>query len=239
MTGCSWDKRIARAAELEQSHPPAAELLRFYRQIAEFQKSVAQASPPVSLPDYVRPLLTLVARVAPDALAQSADALLRAPGLWKTLLESPATPSEIFLSRILLQPQQETLASRSAVARASVQPICPFCGENPVVAILRPEGDGAKRFLLCSLCLTEWEFRRLLCPNCGEEDKDKLPIYTAEEFPHIRLEACDTCRGYIKSVDLTRNGLAVAEVDELASVPLDLWAAENGYTKLQPNLFGM
>ena len=51
---------------------------------------------------------------------------------------------------------------------------------------------GAKRFLLCSLCFNEWEFRRLLCPNCGEEDKDKLPVYTAEEFPHIRVEACDT-----------------------------------------------
>ena len=32
---------------------------------------------------------------------------------------------------------------------------------------------------------------------------------------------------------------AVPEVDELASVVLDLWAAEHGYTKLQPNLFGM
>src|SRR5437899_4968648 len=108
MLGCPWDQRIARAAELEQSHPPAAELLRFYRQIAEFQKSVAQASPLVSLPDCVKPLLTLVARAAPSALAQSAEALLHTPAHWKTLLESPAAPTEIFLSRILLQAHQET-----------------------------------------------------------------------------------------------------------------------------------
>src|SRR5205823_5916919 len=128
------------------------------------------------------------ARVAPDALAQAAEALLRAPDLWTNLLESPATPSEIFLSRILLQAHQETLARRSARPRTSVQPICPFCGENPVVAILRPEGEGAKRSLLCNLCFTEWDFRRLLCPHCGEEDHKKLAIYAAEEFPHIRLE---------------------------------------------------
>ena len=67
-----------------------------------------------------------------------------------------------------------------------------------MAAVLRPEGDGGKRFLLCGLCFTEWEFRRLLCPNCGEEDKDKLPVYTAEEFPHIRVESCDTCRVYLE-----------------------------------------
>ena len=73
----------------------------------------------------------------------------------------------------------------------------------------------------------------------GDEDKDRLPVYTAEEFPYIRVETCDTCRVYLKSIDLTRHGLAVPEVDELASVSLDLWAREKGYTKLQHNLFGM
>jgi formate dehydrogenase maturation protein FdhE len=28
-------------------------------------------------------------------------------------------------------------------------------------------------------------------------------------------------------------------VDELASIPLDLWAQEHGYAKLHPNMFGM
>jgi FdhE protein len=117
--------------------------------------------------------------------------------------------------------------------------VCPTCGEKPVAAVLRPEGDGAKRFLLCSRCFNEWEFRRLLCPSCGEEDKDRLPVYTAEEFPHIRIEACDRCKVYLKAIDLTKNGLAVPEVDELASVVLDVWASEHGYTKLQTNLFGL
>ena len=119
----------------------------------------------------------------------------------------------------------------------AVQPTCPFCFDHPLVAILRPEGDGGRRTLLCGRCFTEWEFRRLMCPGCGEEDREKLPVYTSPEFPHIRVEACDTCRRYIKAVDLTRDGTAVPEVDEIAALPLDLWAMENHYDKLAPNLF--
>ena len=116
---------------------------------------------------------------------------------------------------------------------------CPHCGGLPVLAVLRPEGDGGKRSLLCSVCDTEWEFRRLLCPACGEEDPGKLPIYLAEEFPHVRVEACDSCHRYLKCIDLTRNGLADPVVDEIAAVALDVWANENGYTKLQLNLVGI
>jgi formate dehydrogenase maturation protein FdhE len=38
-------------------------------------------------------------------------------------------------------------------------------------------------------------------------------------------------------VDLTRDGNAVPEVDEIAALPLDLWAIEKGYQKMTGNLF--
>jgi formate dehydrogenase maturation protein FdhE len=53
------------------------------------------------------------------------------------------------------------------------------------------------------------------------------------------VECCDACHTYSKSIDLSKNGLADPLVDELASVPLDLWAQERGYAKLRPNLLGM
>jgi formate dehydrogenase maturation protein FdhE len=53
------------------------------------------------------------------------------------------------------------------------------------------------------------------------------------------VDACDSCRTYIKSVDLTKNGMAVVVVDELAALSLDFWAQENNYQKLRPNLFGV
>ena len=66
-----------------------------------------------------------------------------------------------------------------------------------------------------------------------------MPVHTGEHFPHVRVEACDSCQTYIKSVDLTRNGLAVPVVDELATVSLNVWAEQRGYAKLQLNLLGM
>lgn len=220
-----WQRRMDRAEELAREYPVSAELLHFYRDIARFQSTVTQ-SPAENL----EPLLELIRRTAPDPLALAAHL----PVTWNSVLVS-ADPMHAFFARVLLQafaPQPDSVPS-------GVQPLCPVCGEKPVAAVLRPEGDGGKRFLLCSRCFTEWEFRRLLCPHCGEEDKEKLVVYTASEFPHVRVEACDTCRVYIKAIDLTKNGLAVPEVDELASIALDLWAAAQGYTKLQPNLFGL
>ena len=225
----TWQRRIERAQELAKESPVLPELLEFYQQIARFQSTVAEGPAPTNL----EALLALIRRTAPDLMAQAAR-----PGItWDDLLRS-ADPMHAFFARVLLQADAAARARRSPVA-TGIQPHCPFCAEKPVAAILRPEGDGGKRFLFCGLCFTEWEYRRLLCPNCGEDDKEKLPVYTAEEFPHIRVESCDTCRVYLKAIDLTKNGRAVPEVDELASVVLDLWAAEHGYTKLQPNLFGM
>ena len=100
-------------------------------------------------------------------------------------------------------------------------------------------GDGGARSLVCSFCLSEWEFRRLVCPGCGEENDRKLPIFTASEFDYIRVECCESCKTYIKVIDLTKNGHAEPVVDELASAPLDLWASEHGYAKLQRNVLGM
>lgn len=248
MTASPWDVRVARAEELAESHAAARDILRFYSKIAKLQKDVydllqsaAAPRPDVSilLPHFPA-LLTLVKRVGPPPLAQSAAKLANAEALWHPLLAGDdSTGDQAFFAHALLQPYFECQASQNVVATHTVQPLCPFCGEHPVVAVLRGEGDGGKRSLVCSLCATEWEFRRLLCPNCGEEKERSLPVYVADVFPHVRVEACDTCRTYIKSVDLTRNGLAVPVVDELATIALNLWASEHDYAKFETNLLGL
>lgn len=158
-------------------------------------------------------------------------------GAWNS--ETGALPSgpHDFLARAFLQPYAEYCRSRSSVNASGPAPyICPFCRRKPGLGALRPLGDGGQRSLVCSFCLAEWEFRRIVCPGCGEENHAKLPVYTAEELKHVRVEACDSCRTYIKTVDLTKSGRAEPVVDEMASIPLDLWADKQGYTKLQPNL---
>jgi FdhE protein len=149
-----------------------------------------------------------------------------------------------FIVEAMLQPFAEEAASRwqrpnlrTEGERTGGSARCPVCGSAPVVAALREEGHGAKRTLVCSLCLTEWDYLRVVCPACDEQRFDALPVYTANEtFAQARIDACDTCRVYLKSVDLTKDGLAVPIVDDLATVPLDLWARESGYRRLCPNL---
>jgi FdhE protein len=140
---------------------------------------------------------------------------------------------------VLLQPYAERAASAALVNPVSMTPkLCPICGGRPLLGVLRQEGDGAKRLLLCSFCSNEWEFRRIFCPVCGEVDEKKLPVFAAEEFPHLRVECCETCKFYTRTIDLTKDGHAVPLVDDLAAVPLTLWADEHGYSRLQPNLLG-
>ena len=149
-------------------------------------------------------------------------------------------PCAELCARAFLQPYAEYLAEHSEPPVIEATPsVCPLCGAKPQLGVLRPEGDGARRTLVCSLCATEWNYGRIGCPACGEGSETNLAIYIAEEPKHVRVEACEVCHAYMKTVDLSKDGHAVPIVDEIAAVPLDLWAMERGYTKVRANLLGM
>jgi formate dehydrogenase maturation protein FdhE len=66
-----------------------------------------------------------------------------------------------------------------------------------------------------------------------------LGYFKPAAYAHLRIEACDSCRHYVKSVDLTRLRFADPLVDEVASAPLDAWARDHGYSKTELNLIGL
>ncbi|MCU1333314.1 MAG: uncharacterized protein JWM08_2306 [Candidatus Angelobacter sp.] len=255
MSGFSWDRRIARASELLQDQSSVTELLTFYQRLVRYQKSVygSVASSTdhdvSSLVPHFGGLFSLVKEAGSADLKTAAASLEQSSPeellellsvVWQHADEGQELSTEsVFFANALLQPFAEFLAEKNNSATEASPPLCPFCGSKPQLAVLRPEGDGAKRFLLCSLCGTEWFFRRVLCPNCAEENKEHLPVFIAQEFDYVRVDACDTCHTYIKSIDLSKNGKAVPVVDELATVSLNLWAQEHNYKKAQTNLFGI
>ena len=266
MAQSDWQRRIARAEELGAEYSFAAEVLRFYATLARFQEDIyrqichsngrnigvpdanlfAQELPAEFISRF-RTFLSLVEQEGPAALRDAAREVRESgPVLQSQLLDAfwkesdsaalPPGPSDFF-ARAFLQPY--AVAARTLIKQQTIRPApyrCPFCKRKPGLGVLRPLGDGGQRSLVCSFCLAEWEFRRIVCPACGEEDPAKLPVYTAEEMKHVRVEACDSCRTYIKTVDMTKSGRAEPVVDELAAIPLDLWAQNQGYTKLQLNL---
>jgi len=122
------------------------------------------------------------------------------------------------------------------VCRMAVAVRNPGCEGTPQVGCLVPQAEGERLELVCSLCLGRRPHPRGRCPGCGEE---RLAYYSAPEFAYLLLQACEACRGYLVVVDLGKEPEAIPEVDELAALPLDLWAQEQGYRKLFPNLAGV
>jgi formate dehydrogenase accessory protein FdhE len=203
-----------------------------------------------SLLPHFRGYLSTIEQHAPAALAKAAHQMSLLPSdSWIASLEAywqhagkydqQVGAFAQFLARAFLQPYAEFRAAPLPRAPMVITVrVCPLCGSRPLMGVLRVEGDSGKRFLLCSFCSQEWEFRRIHCPTCGEQAEGKLPVYVAEQLPHIRVEACDTCKFFLTTVDLTKDGHAIPLVDDLAAIPLTLWAHEHGYSRLQPNLLG-
>lgn len=263
MANNDWQRRINRAEELAARYASAAEILCFYAAVARFQGDFYRElgapkrggstdihSDPFASPvervvaGGFRRFLPVIERNAPSELREAARQLggqdesshyRLLSAFWEGDGSGPA--AEDFLARAYLQPYAAYIRERVNLRYSGPTAyVCPFCKRKPCVGVLRPLGEGGQRSLICSFCLAEWEFRRIVCPACGEEDPAKLPVYSAEELPHVRVEACDSCKSYIKTVDLTKSGLGEPVVDEMASVALDLWAQMRGYAKLQVNL---
>jgi FdhE protein len=257
-----WNKQIERADQLAAESSGSKELLTFYAQLLRAQAEIYDSfrsrkdwlpsgDLETDLPavqSATKRLLDTVVLHGPTSLASEAQSHLAEPGIIAgELLDYWCHPSDLqFFAKALLQPYARWLAETSTtpVGRelAGGERACPFCGGRPQLSFLQSKestAESGNRDLLCSTCLSSWEFRRVVCASCGEERPAKLCYFHSLEFDHIRIEACDSCKHYLKGIDLTRLGLAVPLVDEIYSAPLDLWARERGYTKIELNLVGV
>lgn len=169
-------------------------------------------------------------------------------------------PVDRYLARASLAPALEALGGEAGAA-CTPEPgeealLCPRCGGRPQLSWIADSGEtlvSGRRNLLCSRCAASWSYTRSACPACGESDEARLLVYTERwggavtangngageaVFPHLRIAGCKSCLHYLIETDLARDGRALPEVDELVALPLDLHAADEGLTKVTPNLMG-
>lgn len=249
----SWDASIKRVHQLAESSTAARELLTFYATVLATQKEIYESLrgrrdwlPSGSLDDdlgvlreHVPLFLKSVLSVAPPALVEQADASD------ELLLEYWANRSDkLFFPKAFLQPYAYWSVQSGAFTKQTsvTENRCPYCFGKPQLSFLRIVESGSEsgsRHLLCATCLSSWEFRRVVCASCSEERPFNLEYFKSDEYGHVRIEACESCKQYIKGVDLTRLGLAVPLVDDIATAALDLWAVEKGYAKIELNLVGL
>jgi formate dehydrogenase maturation protein FdhE len=259
----SWDTRKQRAEELARTSDATGELLTFYANLLESQKqvdeflrgrrgwlpsgSVAQDLP--VLRECLPLVLRTVAAHGPHALADEARKILGefSKTADEMLLRYWHAPSDTqFFAKALAQPYLRWLGQSGGKPCGRVEENdgrrCSFCGGMPQVSFLQSReasSESGNRDLVCATCTISWPFKRVACAYCGEERPMHLCYFHTPAFDHIRVEACDTCKRYIKGVDLTRLGFAIPMVDEVAASALDVWAQEQGYRKIELNLVGL
>ncbi|HLF24865.1 MAG TPA: formate dehydrogenase accessory protein FdhE [Anaerolineae bacterium] len=108
---------------------------------------------------------------------------------------------------------------------------CPMCGSAPALAEI--QGKDGERRLRCGMCGADWYYPRLQCVFCSNSDHRTLGALNVEgEEEKYRAQTCEKCRGYLKIV-ATFDPTPVDQlaVEDLATLHLDLLAAERGYAR--------
>jgi FdhE protein len=254
----TFTDRRRRAAELAERWPFAAEVLRLYAAVIGVQERAASEAlddPPASLAhvpawvaEHVMPqLIHATVAAGPEPLATTAQAMLYgrdlAQPVARWLWGGRQPPAETFLARAATMPVLEVAPGLLVAPTQPSARHCPRCGAPPQVSFFGLSDDAlvtAPRYLRCSRCMTSWTYPRMVCAGCGEEAAGRLPILADHDvFPHLRVDACETCHAYLINVDLPKDPAAVPIVDELAALPLDLAAQDRGFRKITPNLVQM
>jgi FdhE protein len=110
---------------------------------------------------------------------------------------------------------------------------CPICGSRPALSLLK--GEGGKRYSLCSYCGYEWRKDRLSCSVCGNKEQASLTYFCGQGEEAFRIDFCDACHHYIKTIDYRILEPSEPGLEDLATLHLDVLAVQKGYTRAVPN----
>jgi FdhE protein len=254
-------QRRHRAEELQRRYLFAANVLGFYAQLSDLQHEAYSAALD-DLPDPANVAAYAAQRVLPRVVELSASSgpayLVQAVAqrfavadfeeiIAAWLRDDDLSVVDRYLARAAAEPLLHALGADAAHAcKGTFDDLhCPLCGGWPQVSCFAASPEDlvtAHRYLECSRCAATWPFARMTCAFCGETETAKLRVFaeTAQppRFPHVRIDGCSTCSRYLVNVDLERERAAVPVVDEIAAIPLDLYAKERGLCKIAPNAMG-
>ena len=116
---------------------------------------------------------------------------------------------------------------------ASLTTHCPVCSSLPSLNLLK--GEAGKRYSLCSVCGYEWRINRVSCAVCGNKAPGTLQYFYGEGEEACRVDLCDECHHYIKTIDYRNLEAPDPFLEDLATLHLDVVAVEKGYERSVPN----
>jgi len=131
-----------------------------------------------------------------------------------------------------LRPELEAIARKYAeiIEKSGwTEGYCPVCGKEPKIGEIRDEEDG-KRYLFCHQCGFKWYFNRIKCPFCGNDEQHSLAYFEVEGEERYRVDVCNKCRRYIKTIELPKSSEEPnMDVEDIATLHLDMIAFDEGY----------
>jgi FdhE protein len=113
-------------------------------------------------------------------------------------------------------------------------PRCPTCGSLPAMAQLVGVDPGRRRLLSCGHCGTRWQYGRTICPFCDAQSH-RLTGLALEGQGGLRLDYCESCRGYLKTYD--GHGDETVMLADWTSLHLDALANDRGLIRRAASLY--
>jgi len=112
---------------------------------------------------------------------------------------------------------------------------CPTCGSPPTMAQLIGVDPGRLRYLSCGGCGSCWRYRRTGCPFCETDDDHRLAVMAIEGEGGLRIDYCESCRGYLKTYDGAGNESVL--LADWTSLHLDVLARDRGLKRSATSLY--
>jgi len=149
--------------------------------------------------------------------------------LAKSLQIDKAIPA--FISYISIQPSLISCAEQLSTYLDSdaiwEQGYCPICGNLPALSLLEDEG---KRSFFCSFCWHQWTAERIYCPFCDTRKSERLSYFYSDAEPEYRVDVCDHCQKYIKTVDTRKTERIIyPPLEQISTLHLDMQAQAKGF----------
>jgi FdhE protein len=244
---------ISRLQHLKAKHPEVEEILSFMEKVLRWQLDLyeklennGESNWRKGLKEFYS-LLELCKTYGSETLRETAQSLMALGKeeieklIAKFLKERWAPEEERFIFLSFLNPFFSIMAeSTDADLKNWLKEKCPVCGFRPSVSyIMDTEDVEGGRYLGCVLCNTGWLYYRTKCPKCGNVEDDHFEYIHEEGNRYVQLHVCKKCNTYLKVIDLRVDGLAVPQIDDLATLSLDLWARQQGFERYEKNLLGL
>lgn len=187
-------------------------------------------------------------RLDGDELERQAGRLLGGVMLGLDLAAAPfiAAGLQAYFTHLVIATEAARGADRLApFGRVDDPTRCPCCASAPTASVVRIGAAAAgHRYLHCALCSAQWHLVRVKCGCCqgtkgiGYQSLEALPGHTAPApgAGAVQAETCDTCRSYLKIMNMARDPHVEPVADDLATLTLDLLVSDAGLQRHGVNL---